>query len=256
MPTAEAAAHSALAQTVLDELKPLGTEQFRKTYARHGIPLERSLGVSNAQLKTVAKSLIKSLKRSNPEGLQNLALELYDTGIVEPMYLAGMLADGSRMSRKQLQHWAEDSHAMSMIAEHTVPWVTVENADARHLAIQWIASKRPHVASSGWCTYSGMMATMPDEKLDLAEIERLLDTVEKKIDAAETRAKYTMNGFVIAVGYYVLPLLDRARQTAARLGVVSVDVGDTDCKVPVAAAYIDKMEATGKLGEKRKTIRC
>ena len=175
---------------------------------------------------------------------------------MDAMYLAGMLADGAKMSRKELQRWAENSHGMSMIAEHTVPWVTVEHTDARHLAIQWIASKRPHVASSGWCTYSGIVATLPDRHLDLGEIERLLDTVENRIDTATGRPKYTMNGFVIAVGGYVEPLHDRALATAAKIGTISVDMGDTACKVPAAAEYIAKMETLGKLGQKRKTIRC
>ncbi len=244
------------AQSVLDDVKPLGTEQYRKTFARHGIPLERTFGVSNAHLKTLAKSLLKSLKRSDAGALQDLALDLYDTGVMDAMYLAGMLADGSKMSRKQLQHWAEDSHAMPMIAEYTVPWVTVESTDARHLAVQWIASKRPHVASSGWCTYSGIVATTPDDQLDLAEIEHLLDTVQNKIAASEGRPKYTMNSFVIAVGGYVKPLHDRAVATAKKLGSVIVDVGETDCKVPVAADSIAKTVSAGKLGQKRKTIRC
>lgn len=244
------------AQSVLDELKLLGTEQYRKTYARHGIPLERTYGVSTADLKTIAKSLVKSLKRSDPGEVQDLSVNLYDTGIMDAMYLAGMLADGTKMSRKQLQRWAEGSHGMPLIAEYTVPWVTVENADGRHLAVQWIASKRPHVASSGWCTYSGIVATTPDDQLDLHEIERLLGAVENKIGSATGRPKYTMNGFVIAVGGYVGPLHDRALATAAKIGTITVDMGDTACKVPDAATSIAKMKATGRLGQKRKTVRC
>jgi 3-methyladenine DNA glycosylase AlkD len=239
-------------QSVLDQLESLGTETYRKTYARHGFPRGRTFGVSTAHLKAMQKSL----KRTSPDDLQVLALDLYDSGIMEAMYLAGMLSDGSKMSRKQLQHWAEDSHAMSMIAEHTVPWVTVENSDARHLAIQWIASKRPYIASSGWCTYSGLLTIMPDDKLDLVEIERLLATIESKIGSATGRQKYTMNGFILAVGCYVKPLQDLAKLTAANIGTVTMDMGDTDCKVPDAAAYIAKAEASGKLGKKRKTIRC
>jgi hypothetical protein len=35
-----------------------------------------------------------------------------------------------------------------------------------------------------------------------------------------------------------------------------VDVGDTACTVPLATAYIEKIEAAGRVGQKRKTIRC
>jgi len=51
-------------------------------------------------------------------------------------------------------------------------------------------------------------------------------------------------------------LSKRAKEVAAEIGNVSVDMGDTACKVPLATAYIEKVEAMGKLGQKRKTIRC
>ena len=65
-----------------------------------------------------------------------------------------------------------------------------------------------------------------------------------------------MNGFVISVGGYVLPLQKKARDTAKKIGKVEVDVGDTDCKVPLALEYIDKMIARGNAGKKRRTVKC
>jgi len=65
-----------------------------------------------------------------------------------------------------------------------------------------------------------------------------------------------MNGFVIAVGTYVRPLLKEAKEAARKIGEVSVDVGETACNVPLATAYIEKIEAAGRVGKKRKTIRC
>jgi hypothetical protein len=217
------------------------------TYARHGIPSERTYGVSNADLKVIAKTIRRQ---------QALALDLYATGVMDAMYLAGIVADGSQMSAKQLQAWADGAAGMPMIAEHTVAWVTVESEHARALANKWIGSKREQTASSGWCTYSGMVATQADETLDLAEIEALLESIPAKIDAAPNRARYTMNGFVIAAGIYVKPLSQLAKATAEKLGAVAVDVGDTACKVPSATEYIAKVEAMGRIGLKRKTIRC
>jgi hypothetical protein len=65
-----------------------------------------------------------------------------------------------------------------------------------------------------------------------------------------------MNSFIIAVGTYVLPLKQQAMQAARSIGTVLVDMGETACKVPDAIAHIEKAEAAGKLGKKRKTIRC
>ncbi len=233
--------------SIMAELKRKGKESTRKIYARHGMTTDNMFGVSVADLKVIAKTI---------KGQQALACELYETGNLDAMYLAGMVADGSQMTPKQLNGWAEGAANLQMIAEYTVPWVTVENPQGRDLAMQWIKSKKEHVASSGWCSYSGLLATKADEALDLAEIEGLLGTVVKGIKSAQNRVRYTMNGFVIAVGAYVKPLSKQAKATARQIGVVSVDLGDTACNVPAATAYLEKIEAAGRLGKKRKTIRC
>jgi 3-methyladenine DNA glycosylase AlkD len=231
----------------MGELKKKGTEKTRKTYARHGMAADKMFGVSVADLKVIAKTI---------KGQQALACELYETGNMDAIYLAGMIADGSQLSKQQLNAWAEGAANLRMISEYTVPWVTVENPYARELAKQWIKSKQEHVASSGWCTYSGLLATTPDAALDLAEIESLLGVVVKGVKSAQNRVRYAMNGFVIAVGAYVKPLSKQAKATAKQIGPVSVDVGDTACTVPLATAYIEKIEAAGRVGQKRKTIRC
>jgi hypothetical protein len=107
-----------------------------------------------------------------------------------------------------------------------------------------------------WCTYSGLVATKPDELLDLVEVERVLATVVKDISGVPNRVRYAMNGFVIAVGSYVKPLLKQAKAAARRIGAASVEMGETACKVPLATACIAKAEEAGRVGRKRKTMRC
>jgi hypothetical protein len=43
---------------------------------------------------------------------------------------------------------------------------------------------------------------------------------------------------------------------AKAIGTVSVDMGGTACKVPLATEEIQKAEKKGRTGKKRKTIRC
>jgi 3-methyladenine DNA glycosylase AlkD len=235
------------AKSILADLKKKGSEKTRAIYARHGMKADRLYGVSIAELKKIAKTI---------RGEQILAGQLYDTGIMDAMYLAGMVADGSKMSAKQLHAWAEGAADLQMIAEYTVPWVTVENAAARELALQWMASKKERVAAAGWCTYAGLLATKDDTTLDLPEIERLLDRVAKEIGSAPNRVRYTMNSFVISAASHVRPLLKKAKAVAAQIGDVSVDMGETSCQVPLASASIAKLEAAGNIGKKKKTLRC
>jgi hypothetical protein len=208
---------------------------------------EHTFGTSVADIKSIAKSI---------KGQQQLACELYATGKMEAMYVASLVANGAQLSEKQLDQWAEGASSLRMIAEYNVPWVTVENPKARELALKWMKSKKELVACAGWSTYSGLVSVTPDEQLDLREIEKLLATVVKEVRTAPNRVRYTMNNFVICVGCYVKPLLKQAKAVAKQVGDVSVDVGDTDCKIPLATAYIEKVESRGRLGQKRKTIRC
>jgi 3-methyladenine DNA glycosylase AlkD len=230
---------------VLKELEKKGSEQTRKTFARHGISLPM-FGVLIADLKTIAKKI---------KGNQKLALELYETGNYDAMYLAGLVADGKQMSKPQLERWAKNAKCHA-ISAYTVAWMTTESPHARELAMKWISAKNESLAVSGWNVYSGIVATTADYELDLDEIRKLLSRIAKEIHTAPNMVRYTMNGFVIAVGGYIKPLAKEAKKVAAAIGEVSVDMGDTACKVPLASAYLEKIGKAGKIGVKRKTMRC
>ena len=226
-------------------LQKLGTDQTRKTWARHGATGEY-FGVKIGDMK----GLLKKIK-----GRQDLAMELYGSGNLDAMYLAGLVADGARMSKQELEAWAKAARS-PMISEFTVPWVASESPLARELALKWMDSKQELLACAGWNTYCGIVSMRPDAELDLKEVERLLGRVEKEIGKAPNRVKYCMNNFVMAVGAAVEPLLGKAKATAQRIGRVDVDMGDTECKVPAALPMIEKIESMGRVGRKRKTMKC
>ena len=230
---------------VMKELEKNGSEQTRKTFARHGAPSDM-FGVKVADLKVIAKKI---------KGNQQLAMELFDTGNSDAMYLAGLVADGSKMSRKQLDAWAKGA-SWSAISEYTVPWNAAENSGGWAVGLKWIESKKESIASCGWATLSSILAIRPDGELDLKQIQALMDRAAKEVHSAPNRVRSAMNGFVIAVGAYVKPLLVKAKATAKKIGVVDVDMGDTACKVPVALPYIEKIESMGRVGKKRMTTKC
>lgn len=232
-------------EEVMAELKKKGSEQTRKTLRRHGVTGDL-FGVKIGDLKPIAKRI---------NGDQELAYQLYATGNYDAMYLAGLVADGSLMTKRQLDSWAKLA-TCSAISEYTVSKVASEHPRARDLAVKWIKSKQDSIACGGWCTYIGVLATRPDEELDFDELEELLDRVVQQIHSAPNSVRYSMNNYVIAVGTYVKPLLRQAKQAAKSIGTVTVDMGDTACKVPLATAYIAKVEKMGRVGKKRKTMKC
>ena len=233
------------AEEIIQEIKPLGRDSYKKVLLNHGIQ-EPFFGVKIEDLKKIQKRIKKDYK---------LALDLYDTGIYDAMYLAGLIADEEKMTKKDLQRWVENSNS-PMVCDYTVPWVTAESQHGRELALAWIDSKKEPVARSGWATMSSRVSIKDDAELDIPELKKLLERVQKTIHQQTDRVRLAMNGFVIAVGTYVAPLLKQAVATAKQIGAVTVDVGDTACKIPLATEYITKMHANGRAGAKRKTIRC
>jgi hypothetical protein len=101
-----------------------------------------------------------------------------------------------------------------------------------------------------------VVSLQADQDLNLNQLRELLQQVPKKIQAAPNRVKYTMNGFVIAVGSYVAPLHALAQEIAQQLGKVEVDMNGTACKVPLATTAIQKVVDKDRLGKKRKKARC
>src|SRR5204863_4566559 len=115
------------AAEIVEELKPLGSESIKKVLVKHGIQ-EPLLGVKIEDLKKIQKRIKKDYQ---------LALDLYDTGISDAMYLAGLIADDDKMTKKDLQRWVEQAY-WYMLSEYTVPWVAASGRHGRELALAWI----------------------------------------------------------------------------------------------------------------------
>ncbi len=229
----------------MTELEAMGSAQTKKIYLRHDAK-EPVYGVKIADLKVLQKKI---------KGDQELALQLFDTGCGEAQYLAGLVADGKRMTAQQVQHWVESAE-WGMVSEYACVWVASEHPDGLKLALQWIESDDEKVAAAGWNTLSALAAITPDDKLPLKQFSSLLDRVAKTLHASPDRVKYTMNGFVIACGTYISELGEKAIVTARKVGKVDVDMGDTSCKVPDAESYIIKCRRGNSVAPKRKSTRC
>ena len=184
-----------------------------------------------------------------------LAKELYSTGNADAQYLAGLIADDTKMSKADLQTWVKQALSQN-ISEYTVPWVAAGSPHGYELAKEWIDSPKEHISAAGWSTLANLVALLPDEKLDLPGLKTLLARVVKTIHTAPNRTRYTMNSFVIALGAYVKPLSADAIAAATKIGPTNIDVGNTSCEVPLATDYIQKAIDRGSLTKKKKTVKC
>jgi len=234
------------AKEILAELKPLGSESYKKLLFKNYGVQEPCFGVKIGDLKKIQKRIKKDYQ---------LALDLYDTGNYDAMYLAGLIADDERMTKKDLQRWVEKAYAGALPGA-AVAWVAAGSGYGRELALEWIDSMKPLVAAAGWATLSSLATLKADSELDLPELKRLLQRVQKTIHKAPDAVRYAMNWFIIAVGSSVKPLTEFALQIGEKIGRVTADMGNNSCEVFYAPDYIRKVEKHGSLGKKRKTVKC
>jgi hypothetical protein len=230
---------------VMQFLESKGSPGVKNIYLNHGA-IEPFWGVKVGDMKLI----LKSIKND-----QKLAMQLFETGNSDAMYLAGLVANGAKMSKDELNSWAAKA-SWYMISEYTVPWVASESPLGYELALEWIDSDKETVAAAGWCTLSAIATIKPDSDLNLEQYVQLLNRVKTTIHQEKNRVRHSMNSFVIAVGSYILPLNTLANEVAKDIGTVQVNLGNTACKVASAPEYLKKMEVSGKLGQKRKTVKC
>lgn len=231
---------------VISKLKELGSEQTKNTLMKHGA-IEPLYGVKIGDLK---KFLVNKVKKD-----QKLVYQLFESGNSDAMYLAGLCVDPKQITKEQLQQWVKQAN-WYLMSEYTVAQVAAESRYALELAREWIASEEEMIAVAGWSTFANYLSITSDQQIDRDEIQELLKTVEETIHNERNRVRYVMNGFVIVIGAYYLPLHDEAIRIAAAIGKVKVNMGETACKVPLAKEYIKKIEKRGTVGKKRKTCIC
>jgi 3-methyladenine DNA glycosylase AlkD len=86
-------------EDVLEKLKKQARPDQLEGMARFGMTVEQRMGVSIPDLRKLAKQL----------GQDNeLALELWKTGIAESKILASMIDDPNKLTEEQLEDWVKD----------------------------------------------------------------------------------------------------------------------------------------------------
>jgi 3-methyladenine DNA glycosylase AlkD len=222
---------------VLAELKRLGSEQFRKTYRRHGVRGDL-YGVSYAHLG-------KLVKRIGTD--QKLAESLWASGNHDARILATMVADPGAMTGELLDSWVND-------VENYVLADAVANLAARSAASDrrmkaWMGSSEEWICRIGWGILArrAMHGSVPTDR----DLEKYLAVIEKRIHKSKNRVRDAMNMAVIAIGLRGGALQKRALDAAKRIGTVEVGRGarSTHHRGAQESEFSNRSRATPSLHE-------
>jgi 3-methyladenine DNA glycosylase AlkD len=231
--------------TVMQELEALGKERTKKIYQSNGAQ-EPLWGVATGEMKPIAKVIKKN---------QPLAEQLYSTGNYDAMYFAGVIADPAVMTEADFERWIDTAY-FYMLSDFVVAVTLSETGIAQEVADKWIASGEELRMSAGWSCYCWLLGNRKDAEFSESKIAAMLEMAGRTIHEAPERAKYAMGNFIYTVGVSYLPLHDQAVETAKVMGQVEVKRDKAKSSVLHTLENIQKAADKGRLGFKRKYVRC
>ncbi|MXV88902.1 MAG: DNA alkylation repair protein [Acidimicrobiales bacterium] len=213
-------------QDVMVQLRSAGTAQNRKVYARHGAA-EPMFGVSYKDLGRIAKPL-----RTD----HALAGDLWDSGNHDARVLALRVADASAMTKTRARRWLRDVD--NYILAEALGGLLAQTRQARELSNEWRDSPSEWPASVGW-----FLVACTAEQRDIwsaDELRTLMGQICAEIAERPNRVRHEMNAVLIAIGLRDGNLRRSVLKLAADIGPIQVDHGETGCKTPAIAPYIDR----------------
>ncbi|MDR6725975.1 3-methyladenine DNA glycosylase AlkD [Paenibacillus amylolyticus] len=232
-------------EEVMQELEALGKERTKKIYMSNGAH-EPLFGVATGAMKPMARKIKKD---------QALADQLYATGNYDAMYFAGVIADPKAMTAADFERWMETAY-FYMISDYIVAVTLAETDIAQEVADAWIASGDELKMSAGWSCYCWLLGSRKDDEFSSDKLEAMLEQVKDTIHDSPERTKFSMNNFIYTVATSYQPLHDQAVETAKLVGPVEVNKDKPKSKLIQASENIQKAVDQGRIGFKRKYVRC
>ncbi|MGE1165313.1 DNA alkylation repair protein [Peribacillus simplex] len=232
-------------EMVMQELEALGKERTKKIYISNGAH-EPLFGVATGAMKPIAKKIKIS---------QSLAEELYSTGNYDAMYFAGIIADPKAMTESDYDRWMDAAY-FYMLSDFVVAVTLSESDIAQEVADKWIASGEELRMSAGWSCYCWLLGNRLDVEFSESKISNMLDIVKNTIHDSPERTKSAMNNFLYTVAISYVPLHEKAVEIAKALGIVEVKRDKKKSSILNAYESIQKAVDKGRLGFKRKHVRC
>ena len=211
-------------------LEAAGTEQTRKTYRRHGAG-EPLFGVKFGDLRPLSKEI----------GTDHaLAEQLWASGNTDARLLACMVADPAEVSEDELDTWLADIDTYFLV-DTFVAEIASKTPGRLERAQRWIASDRDRSAQAGWDRMN--YVALSDEDVPDGLFEAQLALLAERLESYGNWTRRSASNTITGIGLRIDELEAAARVTAAEMGEIVFDPGQTSCVMPDPIEYLEKTKA-------------
>lgn len=121
-------------EQILEELRASASEKYKENVVRMGIPKEQSIGVSTADVRSLAKKIGKS---------DELAFELWRSGYHEARLLAVLLFDKKSITAEEIQKLMSEVVSWDL-CDHLCKNLIIKRRDYNEFISKWIDSPKTY----------------------------------------------------------------------------------------------------------------
>ena len=210
----------------LAKLKSLGSEQMRLFNKKRGAD-DKQFGLKLGDIRTVGNAIKTDHK---------LALELWDTGILEARLLATLIIKPKQLSLTEMDKMVRSINFVQL-ADWFNAYIVKEHPDKESLRNKWMESKDAMSARAGWSLTAGRVARDP-EGIDLPA---LLARLESEMPKAAPEVQWTMNTTLAQIGIHFPKHRKKAIDIGEKLGIYRDYPVSKGCTSPFAPIWINEM---------------
>ena len=132
-------------QSVLADLRAMGSEKNRAGMGRFGINTDRAFGVSMTTLRPLARAF---------KGNHRLAADLWASGHHEARILAALIDDPKKVTRRQMDAWAAAFNSWD-VCDQVCAKLFVKTPYVVEKVVKWANDDREFVRRAAFATMAG-----------------------------------------------------------------------------------------------------
>lgn len=175
-------------QEIIEILKDLSSDKYKKNVVKLGIPEEDSIGVSTGEVRNVAKKLQKS---------NELAYELWKTGYHEAKLLAVLIFENKKITLDDIKELMKEVYSWDL-CDHICKNLIIKISDYEKLIYQWCDVDEIYYKRA---TFTLIASTVTkNKKITMETIEKFLDIIKHNSNDSREHVKKAVSWALREVG--------------------------------------------------------
>lgn len=175
-------------QEIIEMLKDLSSDKYKKNVVKLGIPEEDSIGVSTGEVRNIAKKLQKS---------NELAYELWKTGYHEAKLLAVLLFENKQITLEDIKELMQDVYSWDL-CDHICKNLIIKVSDYEKLIYQWCDVDEIYYKRAAFTLIASTVTK--NKKITMETIEKFLDIIKHNSNDSRQPIKKAVSWALREVG--------------------------------------------------------